>query len=129
MIIELDVSPRVAEAEVDSSSAAITLGAAEAVGAVIAHGPSGPELDITTQVATAEVEAPSTTVSPDASEAVGLVIAQGPPGTPGPTGPPGPTYEGVAWWYGEGPPGVIVGAKPGDFYLDTDDGTIYRLGG
>jgi hypothetical protein len=86
------------------------------------------ELDVSPQVAAVDVETPNVDVHPDASEAVGLVIAQGPPGTPGPQGPAGPTYEGLAWWYGEGPPGVIVGAKPGDYYLNTLNGQIFKLG-
>lgn len=45
----------------------------------------------------------------------------------GPPGPPGPAFEGTAWWYGEGPPGTIIGSKVGDAYLDVSDGTIYIL--
>ena len=92
------------------------------------------ELDVTPPVAAVDVETPSVSISQDAAEVVGLVIAQGPPGTPGPQGeqgeqgPPGPSYDGVAWWYGEGPPGTVVGSKPGDFYLDTTTGNIYKLG-
>jgi hypothetical protein len=47
---------------------------------------------------------------------------------PGPRGPAGPSFEGTAWWYDEGPPGVILGAKPNDYYLDTTTGTVYKLG-
>lgn len=90
------------------------------------------ELDVSPKVAVAEVEAPTAVASSaGANEVIGLVIAQGPPGTPGPQGPQGPsgpTYEGIAWWYGDGPPTTIVGSKPGDFYMDLDDGTIYKLG-
>lgn len=50
-------------------------------------------------------------------------------GPQGPAGPAGPTYEGVAWWFGEGEPGTIIGSKPGDFFLSTDTGLIYVLGG
>ena len=50
-------------------------------------------------------------------------------GPQGPAGPAGPTYEGVAWWFGEGEPGTIIGSKPGDFFLSTDTGVIYVLGG
>lgn len=50
-------------------------------------------------------------------------------GPQGPAGPAGPTYEGVAWWFGEGQPGTIIGSKPGDFFLSTDTGVIYVLGG
>lgn len=57
--------------------------------------------------------------------------AQGPPGQTGATGPqgePGPAYSSPAWWFDDGPPSVIVGAKPGDLYMDVSSGTIYRLG-
>lgn len=50
-------------------------------------------------------------------------------GPQGPQGPSGPTYDGVAWWFGEGEPGTIIGSKPGDFFLSTDTGVIYVLGG
>ncbi len=52
--------------------------------------------------------------------------------TPGPPGPPGPPGQGqgggTAWFTGTGPPGTILGASPGDAYIDTTTGTIYRLG-
>lgn len=50
-------------------------------------------------------------------------------GPQGPQGPSGPSYEGVAWWFGEGEPGTIIGSKPGDYFLATDTGQIYVLGG
>lgn len=50
-------------------------------------------------------------------------------GPQGPAGPSGPAYEGVAWFFGEGEPGTILGSKPGDFFLSTDTGVIYVLGG
>lgn len=50
-------------------------------------------------------------------------------GPQGPAGPAGPTYEGVAWWYGQGAPVAIIGSKPGDYYLDTVSGEIFVLGG
>lgn len=31
------------------------------------------------------------------------------------------------WWHGDGPPGVVVGAQPGDFYVDDLTGNYYRL--
>lgn len=31
------------------------------------------------------------------------------------------------WHHGNGPPGVIVGAAPGDFYVDDLTGNYYRL--
>lgn len=58
----------------------------------------------------------------------GVVTVAGPQGTPGPTGPSGPSYSGVGWFFGEGAPTTVIGSKPGDFYLDTNSGTIYKLG-
>jgi len=49
----------------------------------------------------------------------------GPAGPAGPAGPPGP--PGSVWWSGEGPPTVVIGASPGDFYIDTLSGTLYQL--
>lgn len=63
-------------------------------------------------------------VEPPATAAVVTVA-----GPQGPQGPSGPSYEGVAWWYGEGDPGTILGSKPGDYYLDTVSGQIFVLGG
>ncbi len=57
---------------------------------------------------------------------VGVVQVQGPQG---PQGPSGPSYEGVAWFFGQGEPGTILGSKPGDFFLSTDTGVVYVLGG
>lgn len=42
-------------------------------------------------------------------------------------GAPGPAYEGTAWWYGEGPPGTVIGSKKDDYYMDTLTGVVYRL--
>jgi hypothetical protein len=53
-----------------------------------------------------------------------VVTVEGPAGVPG---APGPAFDGTAWWYGEGPPGVIVGSKVGDAYMDLLTGTIYTL--
>ena len=64
------------------------------------------------------------TVEPPPTAAVVTVV-----GPQGPQGPSGPSYEGVAWWFGEGQPQTIVGSKPGDFFLSTDTGVIYVLGG
>lgn len=47
---------------------------------------------------------------------------------PGPQGPQGPTGSpGQPRWAGEGPPGTIIGAQPGDAYLDTLTGNLYQL--
>lgn len=42
-------------------------------------------------------------------------------------GSPGPAFDGTAWWYGEGPPNVVVGSKKDDYYMDTVSGVVYRL--
>lgn len=50
----------------------------------------------------------------------------------GPQGPQGPSgyVEGVGYgqprWVGQGPPGLLIGAEPGDRYLDTLTGDIYK---
>lgn len=49
---------------------------------------------------------------------------QGPVGPQGPSGPPGGAQRR---WYGEGPPTVVVGAAPGDEYMDTLTGDLYLL--
>jgi hypothetical protein len=46
-------------------------------------------------------------------------------GQPGLQGPPG--ERGSTWFYGNGTPVAVVGARAGDAYLDTDTGTIYVL--
>lgn len=35
--------------------------------------------------------------------------------------------RGATWWSGAGEPTVVVGASPGDYYLDTVTGLIYKL--
>jgi len=60
---------------------------------------------------------------------VGVVQVQGPQGPVGASGAAGPAYSSPAWFFDEGPPGTIIGSKPGDLYLDLTDGTVYVLGG
>ena len=38
-----------------------------------------------------------------------------------------PAFEGDVWWYGDGPPDLVVGSKAGDQYLDLTTGTVYEL--
>lgn len=45
----------------------------------------------------------------------------------GPPGPVGLGPSGQPRFTGEGPPGVVIGANPGDEYLDNLTGTLYRL--
>lgn len=47
-------------------------------------------------------------------------------GVAGPPGPPGAAGGGHRF-FGHGAPGVIVGAAPGDEYVDTDTGDLYVL--
>ena len=58
-----------------------------------------------------------------------VVAVAGPQGPAGASGTPGPAYSSPAWFFDDGPPGTIIGAKPGDFYMDVSTGTIYELGG
>jgi hypothetical protein len=67
------------------------------------------------------------TVVPPPTAAV--VTVAGPQGPAGASGAAGPAYSSPAWFFDEGPPGTIIGSKPGDFYLDVSDGTVYVLGG
>ena len=50
-------------------------------------------------------------------------------GEAGPPGPPGaPGKDGQIRFTGRGaPPAVVVGAEPGDTYLDLDTGNIFKL--
>lgn len=61
----------------------------------------------------------------------GVVLEVAPP-EPGPKiveAPPGAVFgEGTVWWTDHGPPGTIVGSKPGDKYIDMDTGDVYTLG-
>lgn len=63
-----------------------------------------------------------------AESVVAALLVSGPVGPAGPAGPAGAAFDGVAWWYGDGPPPVVVGAKPGDFYMDLLTGNIHKLG-
>ena len=49
-------------------------------------------------------------------------------GTRGPQGIPGSSsVVGGNRYYGEGPPGVVLGASPGDEYVNSLNGDLYRL--
>lgn len=52
---------------------------------------------------------------------------RGPAGPPGADGKPG-TFLGTAWWYGSGQPEMVIGSKPGDYYMDTQTGQVWILG-
>ncbi len=78
-------------------------------------------------------------VDPVTQEATGTTVTVfegglGPQGPLGPEGPPGPSGDagpqgapGQPRWTGQGPPGVVIGASPGDEYLDVLTGDVYRL--
>jgi hypothetical protein len=112
-------------------------------------GPAGPGITFRGQVATA-AELPATAALGDAylvQDTVKLWIwdgnawvnggsIQGPQGMQGPQGTPGAEgiagssiYRGNAWWSDSGPPTLIEGAIPGDFYLDSATNQVYRLDG
>lgn len=69
---------------------------------------------------------------PPSSAIVALPGTPGAPGQPGPPGPPGPEGvpgpQGTRWFSGNGSPGVVIGARVGDYYLDMTDGLVYVLG-
>lgn len=54
------------------------------------------------------------------------VVHGGPRGPRGPKGDPG-IDRTQRRHYGEGPPGLIIGAQPGDEYVDALTGTLYVL--
>jgi hypothetical protein len=54
------------------------------------------------------------------------VVNAGPQGPPGRDGTPGGAIIGRRW-YGEGAPELIIGAAPGDEYLDLVTGDLYIL--
>lgn len=61
---------------------------------------------------------------------IGPTLGGGNGGGGGVAGPPGADgKDGSQWFFGVGEPVVALpGSSPGDVYLDTDTGTIYRLG-
>lgn len=94
--------------------------------------PSVLKINVTTAGTRVRTEPPRVAVAPTDTRVIvaltpGPSGGQGPAGPPGPQGPPG-DGDTVAWHFGSGPPGTIVGASPGDVYMDVDNGTLYRLG-
>lgn len=55
------------------------------------------------------------------------LILTGPRGEQGPPGERGPRGGGAAWFDGYGEPTCVVGATNGDFYIDKETWTVYRL--
>lgn len=58
-----------------------------------------------------------------------LYLPEGGIGPPGPVGPQGPQGSSlnIHRYYGEGPPGTIIGSSPGDEYIDSITGNLYVL--
>ena len=81
-----------------------------------------------------QLSIPSVRIHTASHPSTSVVIVPGPSGPQGPEGPqgdqgdPGVPGEGPTWWFGSGPPGTILGSKPGDRYLDEDTGDVYKLG-
>lgn len=72
-------------------------------------------------------DAPAQVVVAEAGVA-GPPGSQGPTGAIGATGPQGPQGPvGAHRFYGEGPPTVVIGAAPGDEYVDELTGDLYVL--
>lgn len=61
-------------------------------------------------------------VGTDSAAVLDFVIPRGAQGVPGTAG-----TNGTRWHFGTGAPATIPGSVPGDAYLDTADGTVYRL--
>lgn len=53
-------------------------------------------------------------------------VSGGPRGAKGDKGDPG-VDRTEKRWYGEGPPGLVIGASLGDEYVDAITGTLYVL--
>lgn len=71
---------------------------------------------------------PTVGVAPANQVVVAALARPGPAGEPGPTGDPGPSGPaGTRWFFGHGPPSVVIGARAGDIYRDLDSGIEYRL--
>jgi len=62
---------------------------------------------------------------PQLTTTVPVVLVAGPQGPPG---APGPTVDPLTRVFnGDGPPpALIVGSKPGDYYVDNSTGTFYK---
>ncbi len=54
-------------------------------------------------------------------------VSGGPRGPKGDKGEPGSSFGTTKRYYGEGPPTLIIGASPGDEYVDATTGTLYVL--
>ncbi|CPX74657.1 Uncharacterised protein [Mycobacteroides abscessus] len=70
-----------------------------------------------------------TLAAPRPSEQIATPVPgpPGPRGEQGAQGEAGPTFSGKAFWYGSGPPSVVIGSKPGDIYVDVETGSTYEL--
>ncbi len=83
--------------------------------------PLEPETVVVTDDAPAQIVVAETGVA-------GPPGSQGPQGSQGAAGPQGPQGPvGHNRWYGDGPPVVVIGAAPGDEYVDELTGDLYVL--
>lgn len=57
-----------------------------------------------------------------------VIPVKGDKGDKGDPGTINGTFEGTAWFTGDGVPDVVLGSKPGDYYIDRLTGTFYKLG-
>lgn len=64
---------------------------------------------------------------PEPVVVVATMGPEGPRGGPGPVGPTGPAPHIRTRFYGSGPPETVIGASPGDEYVDTVTGNLYLL--
>lgn len=90
------------------------------------------QLDAGVVVTVTPPEHPKVGVTPPMPSAVTIIPAPGTPGRDGQPGPPGPAggaRTGGTWFVGVGPPNLVIGSQPGDYYLDESTGTIYQLNG
>lgn len=85
------------------------------------------EVNVDSQTVGVQIESPTIPVANQPEQKVVFAVIQGTPGATGAPGAPGPAFNGTAWWYGEGQPNLVIGAKTGDFYMDTLTGTVYEL--
>lgn len=135
----------VGEVEVVDAPAPLQVVSTGSIGSVTVLGPDGQPLElvrdqvdvsvITNQGDPTSVEVDGTATAPavvtsemGVAGPTGPEGPEGPPGVTGQTGPPGPKGDGLHRFYGDGPPGTVIGSSPGDEYVDNLTGDLYVLG-
>ena len=78
-----------------------------------------------TPMSSVEVDGERTSTVEIYGSYLATISIPGPAGQDGKDGVDG--KDGQPRFWGEGEPGVIIGAEPGDLYLDITTGTMYRL--